>query len=102
MPNKYYEGAGPDEKTFGPPPQVEKPFVMPADPFADIKGGPDSFPDEVDHVVINIRPEIKTIETKLIDVTRELERYQKRCAVLETRLSVIRRAIDGALDERKV
>lgn len=44
---KPKEGEKPRE--FGPPRRAdadEKPFVMPADPFAQLRGGPDSEPPE--------------------------------------------------------
>jgi cell pole-organizing protein PopZ len=39
---------GEKPKEFGPPPRAneQRPFVMPADPFAQLRGRPDSEPDE--------------------------------------------------------
>ena len=51
MPPHNRQGAGADEKTFGPPvrPVDDKPFVMPQDPFAQLRGPyGETFTDETE------------------------------------------------------
>lgn len=99
MPPHNRQGAGADEKTFGPPPRKvnEKPFTMPEDPYASLRGrfnapatrddasggqgGPEEEPDHpgFDYVVPTETVNPKAEAIGVTETERELLELCDRC-----------------------